>query len=87
MFKGLFVLEFSKYNFLFLKNLQKTVVNSINIFELKNCFITLFQFKTSCSIRSYYFFKFRRPLHTIALQKKNNFDEFSSNFHISQAWR
>ena len=77
MFKGLFVLEFNKCNSLLLINVQDTLVNPIKVFELKNYFTTLFQFTMSYSIFvTNYFFWFKHPLHTIALQKIT----ISSNF-------
>ena len=56
MFKEFFLLEFNKCNSLFLINVQETSMNSIKVFELKNYFITLFQFVMSYSIRNYYIF-------------------------------
>ena len=57
-------------------SIQETFVNSIKVFELKNFLTTLFQFTMSYSIRNYYIFRFKHPLHTIALQKIR----ISSNF-------
>ena len=54
MFKGLFLPEeFNKCVSLFPINLQETFVNLNKVFELKNYFVTLFQFKMSCSICNY----------------------------------
>jgi hypothetical protein len=69
MFEEFFLLEFNKYNSLFLINLQETSVNWIKVFELKNYFITLFQFTVSFFIRNYNIFYIKHSLYTIALQK------------------
>jgi hypothetical protein len=67
---------------------QKTFVNLMKISELKNYFTILFQFTMSCcSIRSYYIFWYKHPLHTITLQKTIHFNELSLNFYTSQVWR
>ena len=86
-FKRLFTVlyDFNHFNILrislFLINVQKTFVNSIKVFKLKNYFTTLFHFIMSYSICNYYFFWFKHPLHTIELKKSNNFDECFLNSH------
>ena len=88
MFKGLFVLEFTKCNSSLLKNARGTFVNFNKVFKLKNYFTTLFQFTTSCSIRNNYIFWFKHPLHTIALLQKIIIStNFFVNFCTSQVWR
>ena len=58
MFKGFVLPEFNnnKCNSLFLIKAQETFVNSVNVFELKNYFTTLFQVTMSCFIGNYYIF-------------------------------
>jgi hypothetical protein len=83
----IFVLfEFNDCISLFLINVQETFVNLIEVFKLKNYFNTLFKFTMSYSIRKYYIFVFKYPLHTVALQKiiiLTNFLRISIHFRPS----